>query len=1216
MSSSAALPTKAIRVRPWSERHLPPEQQDIARRPSPAPSDRCDPLPAPSKLNGAASSSNPIQPGPISRFVSRRPCASVALSLFVPLLSLVYIAYTHFLVSPLYLDLNIIDYSMPEYSDGFNALMSASPLTYSYQRTQYLSSHAFSPLSDSTRTYTSLPLVLVFVSTSGDLLNSDDIATIRQVEQTLLANPIWKSICMLDGQECQQPQSFTRIVYPSFARGGVEYDGRGSIEQPVPISTQIALSLNLYQLFDRFITPKTPRSRTLLSNFNAGMPLPGYTDINDRVSQQADAIRAAMNELIPFLSGLSTPRIQVLFTGGDILLTQVYQAVWHDVLLVMASFLFAFACMWVIMASLWLAFVGIAAIAIVFITTIAVYLVIYGTTFSLLALTSLWIVLGVMCDHIFKFHDLWHQAPYNTSTERLAWTFTHARNCMFATSATTAIGHFSNSFSSIDIIRQFGGFLGFSVLIAFVVASTFVPACIVWHGKRYPSRQDNDIHVVDDGDGVVVKRRHRWMRAFARFTGRHRFLIAAVFLGGTAWFAYLCTGLTTPSSMPQVMPNGSNFQRLQLAYEQDLPSCDSCQFMLSQATSPTTSAPSAAVAPSGPTNASAGAAQTSKPTQAPAPAAGVVATKRATSAKPACSLSCGTNGVCTTGVSSQFCKCNPGYAGLNCEATCGPCGAGSCRFSNPWASTTVASLSPTCSSLYNQCTSSTTSISSCMSYVQNGCPVANLCQLAWKYCVDNGIAEGCSYLRTLSCAYAPTSVNATCACGDGAFGAHCNVTCPGYSPHQAPCSGRGKCVPVSDPHTGTVASASCICPPGRTGYMCEIGGSAPATSSISQTAPPGATMAPVVAAADAVPTQKAVTVYVVWGVEPTPNWAASKTRDSEKTLAAPIWDPNFNLSSPAMQSHIVTTCQMLRQWPAMVRPSFTCIGEDWRDYQVAQHGNGSFPIRSSSSTLTSQLVAFLESGAGSNYQDDVGIDVSTGRVLFLRIPVVTLIDTSLSGSALMGYYGQWNAFTDRVNAAGSGAVAKAYQTSSRWNLMGMETALVTGTLYSVVFTVAACTLSLIALTRSVRIVLISMVTQVMVFVCIGACIVLLGWKVGVVELVSLSMLIGVALDFQLHIASAYQDSKGADAHARLIRGMTMAGCGVLWSTLATFGSTLILAFCDVQIFVEFGVVVALTAKIGFLYAIGFFPATLFIVLPGSSSRKLAPGPTGDQFSAA
>lgn len=99
----------------------------------------------------------------------------------------------------------------------------------------------------------------------------------------------------------------------------------------------------------------------------------------------------------------------------------------------------------------------------------------------------------------------------------------------------------------------------------------------------------------------------------------------------------------------------------------------------------------------------------------------------------------------------------------------------------------------------------------------------------------------------------------------------------------------------------------------------------------------------------------------------------------------------------------------------------------------------------------------------------------------------------------------------------------AYQTSEYWVVVNTEVIAVYGAIYGIIISFLLCMVLITFLSRNWRI-LVSMFTTIIgILFLLMACFKAFGWSLGIVEAVTLSIIVGNSLDYCIHLTQAYQD---------------------------------------------------------------------------------------------
>jgi len=208
----------------------------------------------------------------------------------------------------------------------------------------------------------------------------------------------------------------------------------------------------------------------------------------------------------------------------------------------------------------------------------------------------------------------------------------------------------------------------------------------------------------------------------------------------------------------------------------------------------------------------------------------------------------------------------------------------------------------------------------------------------------------------------------------------------------------------------------------------------------------------------------------------------------------------------------------------------------------------------------------------------------------------TQMNAKWGGASMWEYYEKWQAFIDEFNA-GSPASFQGHQTASDYIRMEVEVAFLSGFVQSVTYTVILCAVVMVFFTQNLF--LVCLVCLYIVVICIwvvglfGA----VGWPFGIIEIISVPTVVGLTIDYALHITHAYIHSPFPDRLRRAKSAVNDLGSSVLASAMTTILSMLILYFATIVIFSDLGWVVGSTTTFGVALALFVCPPCLMYTGP-------------------
>lgn len=353
-------------------------------------------------------------------------------------------------------------------------------------------------------------LVLTYLPDDGKAFDARLLKAVRDFEEGIRAMSGWQKLChtMVNAQHamlCDPGESFVAYAYPdrdppsanvSGSRFQLAFTGKGPDLLQIPAALAILQQSDeprhdLRRFFpkeyaapaigtdvDGATQPTGLRTRYIfyLVVGRQGSPLPLLRKNLDSALNTYDAF--IKEDLFHAVNDKKVEETRVLFYGDVLTAYEVSRTLMLDVQWAIGSIVFVTLYLWLHSGSFLL---SLASMGVIFTAVPLAYVLTPASKTTVASFLSLFLVTGIGCDVVFVFTDCFDQSieVEKTMQRRIAWTLLHAgRNCL-ATSLTTAASFFANLFSVLQPLREFGLFMGLSVLSAFLLVSLFLPPLIV-----------------------------------------------------------------------------------------------------------------------------------------------------------------------------------------------------------------------------------------------------------------------------------------------------------------------------------------------------------------------------------------------------------------------------------------------------------------------------------------------------------------------------------------------------------------------------------------------------------------------------------------------------------------------------------------------------------------------------------------------------------------
>lgn len=360
-------------------------------------------------------------------------------------------------------------------------------------------------------------------------------------------------------------------------------------------------------------------------------------------------------------------------------------------------------------------------------------------------------------------------------------------------------------------------------------------------------------------------------------------------------------------------------------------------------------------------------------------------------------------------------------------------------------------------------------------------------------------------------------------------------------------------------------------------------------------------------------------VRFVWGVESVDNgnYLDPKSRGSIEL------DPSFNVSAPESQVWLLDFCQRLKQQP-FYQMSFgflvpNCFIENlisWmnRKCKDSMSDIDRFPCCEASTfpfaqdvfdlCLTESISAlyetprefFIPGVAGPKFQ--IVERTNTSIVTQVKALVVECDSNqsfSHSFNEMDNFVTTVQTWLDEELATAPPGMKNAFFVSEL-DFFDLQDTLSKGTVWAVVVAMFVALLVLCAVTLNVLVSIYAIITVTLTIFSIVGTLVLLGWKLNILESVAVSTAIGLAVDFSLHYGVQYRYSKESDRQSSTRFALRMIGPTVM--AAATTGvSGLLMLPSSVLAYIQIGVFLVVAMSISWIFSTFFLMSLLSLCGP-------------------
>ncbi|XP_057678733.1 protein dispatched homolog 1 isoform X2 [Corythoichthys intestinalis] len=341
-------------------------------------------------------------------------------------------------------------------------------------------------------------------------------------------------------------------------------------------------------------------------------------------------------------------------------------------------------------------------------------------------------------------------------------------------------------------------------------------------------------------------------------------------------------------------------------------------------------------------------------------------------------------------------------------------------------------------------------------------------------------------------------------------------------------------------------------------------------------------------------------ITIIWGVTPLDNGDPLNPKNKGKL----ILDSSFNIASPASQLWILHFCQKLRNQSFVFQSDeqdFTsCFIEtfkQWMENQDCEEASV-YPCCSQSTFPYKQEVfelcikrAIMELDRSTNYHLDSKtpgprFDINdTIKAIVLEFKSTFLF--TLAYEKMHQFYCEVDAWiTEELRHAPAGLSHGWFV--SNLEFFDLQDSLSDGTLVAMALSVAVAFSVMLLTTWNIIISLYAILSIAgTIFVTVGS-LVLLGWELNVLESVTISVAVGLSVDFAVHYGVAYRLAPEPDREGKVIFSLSRMGSAIAMAALTTFVAGAMMMPSTVLAYTQLGTFMMLIMCISWAFATFFF----------------------------
>ncbi|KAJ3606517.1 hypothetical protein NHX12_026038 [Muraenolepis orangiensis] len=358
-------------------------------------------------------------------------------------------------------------------------------------------------------------------------------------------------------------------------------------------------------------------------------------------------------------------------------------------------------------------------------------------------------------------------------------------------------------------------------------------------------------------------------------------------------------------------------------------------------------------------------------------------------------------------------------------------------------------------------------------------------------------------------------------------------------------------------------------------------------------------------------------ITIIWGVTPEDNGDPLNPKNKGKL----VLDGGFNMASPASQLWLLNFCQKLRNQSFVFQSEeqdyTSCFMEtfkQWMENQDCDETSAVYPCCSQSTFPYRHEVfelcikrAIMELDRNTVYHLDSKtpgprFDINdTIRAVVLEFQSTYLF--TLAYDKMHHFYRQVdNWISEELLGAPAGL-------SHGWFISNLEfydlqDSLSGGTLIAMALSVGVAFGVMLLTTWNVIISLYAILSIAgTIFVTVGS-LVLLGWELNVLESVTISVAVGLSVDFAVHYGVAYRLAPGPDREGKVVFSLGRMGSAIAMAALTTFVAGAMMMPSTVLAYTQLGTFMMLIMCVSWAFATFFFQCMCRCVGPQGTCGQI------------
>ena len=326
-----------------------------------------------------------------------------------------------------------------------------------------------------------------------------------------------------------------------------------------------------------------------------------------------------------------------------------------------------------------------------------------------------------------------------------------------------------------------------------------------------------------------------------------------------------------------------------------------------------------------------------------------------------------------------------------------------------------------------------------------------------------------------------------------------------------------------------------------------------------------------------------IEVSIFWGVRGVDRSGTDRWDPTD--IGKIIWDDDFDLTPEANQQRVIDICNDLKSNALVKNSQVTC----WvQDFVNAQNGGNPVPQADFYTRLNDYIT---NNSTGIDQFSDNLIGLINGSLRFSVIEAIASADESGGYEKVHPVFEAWEDLKNQYNADSPAGVNKAVQTAKdEWAYLETEREFVRGAIEGIIISMIFGFLVILVSTLNIINAFYSIACIGSIVACVIAVMELDGWSLGIIESVSVVIIIGFSIDYVVHLANHYSESVYDDKFRRMKDSLRSIGISIVAGGITTLGSGFFIFFATVTIFTKFAALIWSTIWFALIFSLVVYSA--------------------------